>query len=208
MLLGCVAHTSQNAKPPSVITSVADFAITGKTTCADVESRLGIPHSHGHYSDSRFSFVYMYANGIKINSNINSQISLPKASNVEIIVFIFSQDGILQEWKKDKGLKIINRSKYEAMLDASNTVAMQQGTLTAQQFDEILPGTLSGRLFGEFGKPYHAQDFYDIEKWIYNDVDDSTIHYYLYLQNSRVLKKYSVTLVPYNSQKHPSSHSL
>jgi len=202
--MGCVAHTSKNVKSQSVIDSMANFAIIGKTTCSEVESRFGIPHSHGHYSDARYSFVYMYDNGVKQNSNTTNEIHLPKASNVEIIVFIFSPDGILQELREDRGLKIISRSKYESMLDASNTVALQQGTLTAQQFEEIVPGTLSGRLFGEFGKPHHAQDFYGTEKWIYNDVDNNAIHYYLYLQNSRVIKKYSVTLVPYNSQVHSS----
>jgi len=183
--------------------SLQAFVEIDRTTHTDILHKLGTPGLQGQYSDGRYSYIYTFSNFIDRSGSLVTRINSPGTAKHKLAVFIFSQDGKLLDWKYDDNFSSIRRSKYENLMNAENSEVYEQGKITATQFDELYNGTQIGSVFGECGKPLHAEDVDDAERWIYSDADDPNKHYYLYFGRSGLTRKYWVKKIPYQHRPQP-----
>ena len=154
---------------------VERFVRIQETRPQDILAKFGNPSAKGVYSDGRSSLLY------------TSVCGEGSPSDVKMASFIFGSNGLLEEWKYDENLSVIQRSKFSNVLDSGNAEIQRQGEMIALQYEDIRPGMQSGRVFATLGKPFHAQD----------DADNRAIHYYFYFKNQTLQKKYWVKTVPY-----------
>lgn len=195
LLAGCAAAPAPSPLAGETRRSISQFAIVNTATNSVILEKLGEPNSKGIYSDGRYSYVYTHA-----DASMQDGVSAPQ--QVKIATFIFSPDGILRKWNYDENFRSIQRSKFSNLMDAGNSETSAQGEITPLQYEDLRTGASSGRVFSECGKPLHAQDEEGedgMEKWIYKDADDATIHYYLLFQDNRLQGKYRVRTVPYRA---------
>lgn len=196
LLSACAPPSVQNRLQDEDEKSIGTFAVINSTTSEDVLLRLRRPASRGEYSDGRYSYIYTFSDFITRKSPLSVEIRSPDASRFKIATFVFSPDGVLLDWHFDENLRVMQRSKYGNLMDAGSSESHEQGKILLQTFDDIGTGAQSGRVFSECGKPLHAQDFDGMEKWIYGDADDPSVHYYLYFKDNRMHHKYWIRTSP------------
>ncbi len=195
LLAGCAAAQAPSPLAGETRRSISQFAIVNTATSAVILAKLGVPNTKGIYSDGRYSYVFTYA-----DASMQGGGSTPQ--QVKIATFIFSDDGILRKWDYDENFRSIQRSKFSNLIDAGNSETSAQGEITLLQYEDLRTGAPSGRVFSDCGKPLHAQDEEGedgMEKWIYKDADDATIHYYLLFLDNKLQGKYWVRTVPYSA---------
>ena len=208
-LLGCMPAQEYGTRLEcETRESLQDFVKQNCTTHTEILHKLGRPESMGRYSDGRYSYIYTFSNFINPTSSLTTQINSQNTAKHKISVFIFSQDGILLNWKYNDNFSFMQRSKYENLMNAENSELYEQGKITSTQFNDLQNETQIGRVFGECGKPLHAQDVEGAERWIYGDADEPNKHYYLYFGPSGLERKYWIQKIPYQDTSGDTQHGL